>query len=75
MKRKKLQLNKSTVSNLSKRDLNGVKGGYGNTVDSCRLTDGCLTVDICDSGMNVCDCSGMCTWKCPADPSIRIDCF
>ena len=68
MKRKKLNLNKTTVSNLHTREMNGVKGGYVPSEDSCAVSIGCPTNHLCDSGMQLCECSAICSLVCPQQP-------
>lgn len=75
MKRKKLILNKTTVSNLHTRDMNGVKGGYRPTERSCAVSYGCPTNQYCDSGMEYCECSDLCTVICPQYLTEQPDCF
>ena len=76
MKRKKLQLNKTTVSNLHPQDLSAVKGGYRPTEHSCGISIQCPTNnDLCNSGMENCDCTDLCTVICPVYFTEQPDCF
>lgn len=76
MKRKKLSLNKTTVSNLRTHDMSGVRGGYRPTENSCAISQGCLTDhEICNSGLAACECSVICTRICPIYITDPPDCY
>lgn len=64
MKTKKLVLNKKTVAHLTRNDMNGALGG-AETVYSCHISYGCLTVALCNSTAPGCECTDMCTMICP----------
>ncbi len=78
----KLVLNKRTVVNIDRHQMNSAHGGVLPTVDSCRLTEGrCETGEFCTG--ELCACSALCTGPncpvytvyCPSWDCTGIDCF
>ena len=70
MKTKKLNLNKTTVSNLRAQELKEVKGGIF-TYHSCNITAQQCPTDVLCTGGEWCECTFDCTLPCPIDASIR----